>query len=83
MGHSKFRNASKHPPPATDSGQTALTPLYPPVQAVPTLHPPPPPPPAPFCFLSRTEEPAKAGTCACDRCVLQQLALNGMEWMNV
>ena len=27
-------------------------------------------------FLSRTEEPAKAGTCARDRRVLQQLALN-------
>ena len=29
-----------------------------------------------FIFLSRTEELAKAGTCACDRCVLQQRALN-------
>ena len=37
-GHSKFNNASNHPPPATDSGRTARTPLYPPVQAVP---PPP------------------------------------------
>ena len=27
-------------------------------------------------FLSRTEEPAKAGTCARDRRSLQQLALN-------
>ena len=31
--------------------------------------------PSPF-FLSRTEEPAKAGTCARDRRALQQLALN-------
>ena len=29
-----------------------------------------------WCFLSRTEEPAKAGTCAHDRHTLQQLALN-------
>ena len=35
MGHSKFHNTSKHPPPATDSGRTARTPLYLPVQAVP------------------------------------------------
>ena len=34
-GHSKFHNTSNHPPPATDSGRTACTPLYPPVQAVP------------------------------------------------
>ena len=33
--------------------------------------------PSPFFFvLSRTEEPAKAGICASDRRVLQQLALN-------
>ena len=38
--------------------------LYLPVQAVPLF------------FLFRTEEPAKAGTCARDRCALQQLALN-------
>ena len=68
-GHSKFHNTSKHPPPAIDSGRTARTPLYPPVQAVPLT-------PSPFCFLSRTEEPAKAGTCARDRHALQQLALN-------
>ena len=30
----------------------------------------------PSFFLSRIEEPAKAGTCACDRRALQQLALN-------
>ena len=30
---------------------------------------------SPF-FLFQTEEPAKAGTCAHDRCALQQLALN-------
>ena len=29
-----------------------------------------------FFFLSRTEEPVKAGTCARDRRALQQLALN-------
>ena len=33
-------------------------------------------PSSPFFVLSQTEEPAKAGTCACDRRVLQQLALN-------
>ena len=56
-GHSKFHNTLNHPPPATDSGRTACTPLYPPVQAVPpyslTL----------FFFLSC----GKAGTCAHDR----------------
>ena len=31
---------------------------------------------SPFFFLSRTEEPTKAGTCAHDRRALQQLALN-------
>ena len=31
---------------------------------------------SPLIFLSRTEEPAKAGTCARDRRALQQLALN-------
>ena len=48
-GHSKFHNTSNHPPPATDSGRTARTPLYPPVQAVP----PPPllPSPPPFFFF--------------------------------
>ena len=46
-------------------------PLYLPVQAVsPTPHS------LPFFFLSRTEEQAKADTCARDRRVLQQLALN-------
>ena len=54
MGHSKFHNMSKHPPPATDSGWTARTPLYPQVQAVPPLLP------HPFFFLSRTEELARA-----------------------
>ena len=44
-GHSKFRNTSNHPPPATDSGRTACIPLYPPVQAVP------PPPLLPFPFF--------------------------------
>ena len=33
-GYSKFHNTSNHPPPATYSGRTARTPLYPPVQAV-------------------------------------------------
>ena len=33
-----------------------------------------PPPPLPF-FLFRTEEPATVGTCARDRCALQQLTL--------
>ena len=39
---------------------------------------PPPTPPYSLTlfFLSRTEEPAKAGTCARDRRTLQQLALN-------
>ena len=32
--------------------------------------------PPPFFFLSRTDEPAKDGTCAHDRCALPQLALN-------
>ena len=58
------------PPPATDSGRTARTPLYPPVQAVSPSLPPP------FFFLSQTEEPAKAGTYVRDRHVLQQLVLN-------
>ena len=49
-------------PLATDSGRTACTSLYPPVKA--------------FFFLSRTEEPVKASTCAHDRRALQQLALN-------
>ena len=47
-GHSKFHNTSKHPPPATDSSQTARTPLYPPVQAASPYSLPP------FLFLSRT-----------------------------
>ena len=47
--------------------------LYPPVQAVLSYSLPPPPP---FFFLSWTEEPVKAGTCARDRRALQQLALN-------
>ena len=70
MGHSKFHNTSKRPTPATDSGRTARTPLYPPVQAVPPYSVPP------FFSLSRTEEPTKAGTCTRDRRALQQLALN-------
>ena len=72
-GHSKFHNTSNHPPPATDSGRTARTPLYPPVQAVPPYFLPPP---LYFVFLSRTEESSKAGTRAHDRRALQQLALN-------
>ena len=51
--HSKFHNTSNHPPPATDSGRTARTPLYPPMKTVP--HTPSPSPP--LFFLSRTEEP--------------------------
>ena len=39
-------------PPATDSGRTARTPLYPPVQVVPPLLPP-------LFFLSQTEEPVR------------------------
>ena len=69
-GHSKFHNTSNHHPPATDSGRTARTPLYPPVQVVPPSSSPL------LFFLSQTEEPAKAGTCARDRRALQQLALN-------
>ena len=42
-GHSKFHNTSNHPLPATDSGQTARTPLYPPGQVVPLT-------PSPFFF---------------------------------
>ena len=38
-GHSKFHNTSNHPPPTTDSGRTAHTPLYPPMQAVPPYSP--------------------------------------------
>ena len=38
--------------------------------------PPPSLLPFPFFPLSRTEEPAKVGTCARDRRALQQLALN-------
>ena len=68
-GHYKFHNTSNHSPPATDSGWTACTPSYPPVQAVPLT-------PSPLFFLSRTEELAKAGTCARDRRALQQLAVN-------
>ena len=60
--HSQFHNTSNHPPPATDSGRTARTPLYPPAQAVPTPL---------FFFLSRTWEQAKDGTCAHDRLALQ------------
>ena len=41
-GHSKFHNTSNHPPPATDSGRTAHTPMYPSVQAAPPLTPFPP-----------------------------------------
>ena len=33
-GHSKVHKTSNHHPPATNSGRTARTPLYPPVQAV-------------------------------------------------
>ena len=43
-GQSKFHNISNHTQPATDSGRTARTPLYPPVQAVPPYSLPPPPP---------------------------------------
>ena len=59
-----------HLPPATNPDRTAGTPLYPLVQAVTTSSP------SPFLFLFRTEEPAKASTCAHYRRVLQQLALN-------
>ena len=52
-----------NPPPATDSGQTARTPLYTPVQA-----PPPPPPHTLFC--------PDSSTCVRDRRALQKLALN-------
>ena len=65
---SKFHNTSNYPPPATDSGWTARTPLYQPVQAVPPYS-------LPFFPVSRTEEPAKASTCARDRRAVQQLAL--------
>ena len=61
--HSKFHNTSKHPPPATDSGRTACTPLYPPVQMVTPLLPPPPPP-----SLSRTEDLCPWQACATTDC---------------
>ena len=54
--------------PATDPGRTACTPLYPPVQPPLYSHT--------LFFLSRTEEPAKVGTCARDRRELQQPSLN-------
>ena len=54
----------------TNSGRTAHTPLYPPVQLVPPYSLPP------FFLLSQTELPAKVSTCARDRHALQQLALN-------
>ena len=41
-GHSKFHDTANHPPPATDSGRTPRTPLYPPVKAVPPYSLPPP-----------------------------------------
>ena len=66
-GHSKFHNTSNHPPPATDSGRTARTPLYPPVQAVPLLPPTSPPPPF-SCPVSRTEEPVPVQACATTDC---------------
>ena len=40
-GHSKFHNTSYHPLPDIDSGRTAHTPLYLPVQAVPPYSLPP------------------------------------------
>ena len=55
------------PPPACYRFRSDCS--YPPVQAVPPLLP------SPFFSLSRTEETAKAGTCAHDRRALQQLAL--------
>ena len=55
--------------PNPDSGRTARIPLYPPEQAVSPYS-------LPTLFLSRTKEQAKAGTCARDRRVLQQIALN-------
>ena len=63
------------PPPATDSGRTARTPLYPPATRSLLTSSSPSLPPF-FCSLSQTEEPAKAGTYARDRRALQQLALN-------
>ena len=48
-------------PQTTDSGRIARIPLYPPVQAVPLT------PSTFFFFLSRTEEPAKTGTCIRDK----------------
>ena len=66
-GHSKFHNTS-NTPPATDSCQTGCTPLYPEVQAIPSLTPSIPPP---LFFLVPDR-----GTCACDRRALQQLVLN-------
>ena len=39
MKYKKRKGATiNHPPPATDSGRTARTPLYPPVQAVPLTY---------------------------------------------
>ena len=68
-GHSKFQNTSNHPPPATDSGRTARTPLYPPVQA--------PTPPHPYSLHLFSPVPDRTtGTWGRDRRALQQLALN-------
>ena len=61
-GHSKFHNTSNHPPPATDSGRTARTPLYPPVQAVRPYSLPP------FCSCPGQRNRRRRA--------LQQLALN-------
>ena len=70
MGHSKFHNTSNHPPPATDSGQTARTPLYPPEQTVPLT-------PSPFVFPVPDRGTAKGrylcpwqacATTACSEC---------------
>ena len=68
MGHSKFYNiiTTFHLLP------TLSYCLYLPGKVVPH----PPCIPSSLFFLSWTEEPVKTSTCACDRRMLQQLALN-------
>ena len=80
-GHSKFRNTSNHPLPATDSCRTASTPLYPPVQAAP---PPPPYSLPPFLFLSQQRNQQRPVpvpmTGVCYNSLLWMCTLNTVTW---
>ena len=71
--NSKFQipNHLKHPLPATDSSQTARTPLYPPVQAVP--------PYPPLIFQSRRPVPVPM-TGVCYNSLLWMCMLNTLTW---